>query len=642
MLQYIHDKLSGKLAYILLGALALVFSVWGVQGIVSFSAKREAGMRVNGEDIDTERVRRAYQDQIAQISRAFKGDLPAPIKARVEQQVTDQFVAVTLLSQQSQKQGYTVSDADVVRAIQGEQAFQVDGKFDRDSYLGRLRMLGYTPTMFEAEERKDLRDRQIEAGIRLSAFATEPELKRLAALENETRTIGYAAIPAAKFLPTVHADAAAIQAYYEGHKSEYMTPDTVTLSYLALRLEDLAAQVAVTDAELQGFYDQVKDRYVEAEKRQARHILIEGSDDAARAQAESVYKEATAPGADFAELAKKYSKDPGSAAKGGDLGWAERSTFVPSFAEALFAMQPGEIRGPIKSQFGWHIIKLEGIQAGKAKSLADVKPQLEAEYRRNEAEKRFGDAQEKLDQLVFENSGSLQPAASALGLKIGQIADFTRTGGGAPFGADPKLIESAFAADVLAGQNSRALELKPGLVVAIRASNRREPALRPLTEVRAQVETAVNEGLAAKAAQDAANALSAALLAGKPWSEALKPLGATHAPDTEQEKAPPNLVVFQPAISMTRIQTGVPRAVTTSAFQAAHPQGGKPSVGSVALLKGDVAVYAVDAVQPGVPGKDASSQAQRIAQASAVGEITAYVQTLKAAASIHTNPQLFE
>jgi peptidyl-prolyl cis-trans isomerase D len=642
MLQYIHDKLSGKLAYILLGALALVFSVWGVQGIVSFSAKREAGMRVNGEDIDTERVRRAYQENISQMSRAFKGDLPAPIKARAQQQVTDQFVAIALLDQQSQKLGYTVSDADVVRAIQGEQAFQVDGKFDRDSYLGRLRMLGYTPAMFEAEERKDLRDRQIEAGIRLSAFATEAEVKRFAALENETRTIAYAAIPAAKFLPTVHADAAALQTYYDAHKSDYQTPDTVTLSYVALRLEDLAAQVAVTDADLQAYFDQVKDRYVEPEKRHARHILIQGGDEAARAKAESVYKEAAAPGADFAELAKKYSSDAGSAAQGGDLGWAEKGFLVPSFADALFAMQPGEIRGPIQSQFGWHIIKLEGIQAGKAKSLAEVRPQLEAEYRKNEAEKRFGDLQEKLDQLVFENSGTLQPAASALGLKIEQIADFTRTAGGAPFGADPKLIESAFSADVLAGQNSRALELKPGVVVAIRASNRRAPALRPLPEVRAQVETAVREDLAAAAAADAAKALSAALTAGKPWSEALKPLGPTHAPDTEQEKAPPTLVVYQPAMSMTRTQQGAPRALTTSAFQAAHPQGGKPSVGSVALLKGDVAVYTVEAVQPGVLDKDATSQAQRIAQASAIGDITGYVETLKAGATIHTNPQLFE
>jgi peptidyl-prolyl cis-trans isomerase D len=642
MLQYIHDKLSGKLAYILLGALALVFSVWGVQGIVSFSAKREAGMRVNGQDIDSERVRRAYQEQIAQISRAFKGDLPAPIKARAQQVVTDQFVAVALLDQHSQKLGYTVSDADVVRAIQGEQAFQVDGKFNRDSYVGQLRMQGYTPAMFEAEERKDLRDRQIEAGLRLSAFATEAEVKRLAALENETRTIAYAAIPAAKFLPTVHADAAAIQAYYDAHKSDYMTPDTVTLSYLALRLEDLAAQVAVTDADLQAYFEQVKDRYMEPEKRHARHILIQGSDDAARAKAESVYKEASAPGADFAELAKKYSGDAGSAAQGGDLGWAEKGFFVPSFADALFAMQPGEIKGPVKSQFGWHIIKLEGIQAGKAKSFDEVKPQLEAEFRRNEAEKRFGDQQEKLDQLVFENSGSLQPAASALGLKIGQIADFTRTGGGAPFGADAKLIESAFSSDVLAGQNSRALELKPGLVVAIRASNRRQPALRPLSEVRAQVESAVNEELAAKAASDAGQALSAALAAGKSWNEALKPLGVTHAPDTEKEKAPPNVVVYQPAITMTRTQQGAPRAVTTSAFQAAHPQGGKPSIGSVALLKGDVAVYTVDAVQPGVMDKDAVSQAQRVAQAAAIGEITSYVETLKNAASIHTSPQLFE
>ena len=642
MLQYIHDKLSGKLAYILLGALALVFSVWGVQGIVSFSAKREAGMRVNGEDIDTERVRRAYQEQIAQISRAFKGDLPAPLKTRAQQQVTDQFVAVTLLDQQAQKLGYTVSDADVIRAVQAEQAFQVDGKFDRDAYEGLLRSRGYTPAMFEAEERKDLRDRQIEAGIRLSAFATEAEVKRLAALEGETRSVAYAAIPAAKFLPGVHADAAAIQAYYDGHKSDYMTADTVTLSYVALRLDTLAAQVPVTDADLKAYFDSVKDRYVQPEKRHARHILIQGEDDAARAKADSVYKEATAPGADFAELAKKYSADAGSAQQGGELGWAEKGFFVPSFADALFAMQPGEIKGPVKSQFGWHIIKLEGIDAGKAKSFDEVKPQLEAEYRRTEAEKRFGDAQEKLDQLVFENSGSLEPAAQALGVKVEQIADFTRTAGGAPLGADPKLLEAAFSSDVLAGQNSRALELKPGLVVAIHASNRREPKLRPLSEVRAQVEQAVTEDLAAQAAADAAKTLSAALAAGTLWSDALKPLGPTHPPDTEKEKAPPNTVVYQPAMSMVRANAGVPRAVTTSAFQAAHPQGGKPSVGSVALLKGDVAVYTVDAVQPGTLGKDATSQAQRIAQSSAIGEITAYVETLRAAASIHTNPQLFE
>jgi peptidyl-prolyl cis-trans isomerase D len=636
MLQWINDRMK-HIGWIVILPLGLVFSVWGVHGIVDFTTRQDRGLRVNGEEVDLERLRRAYQEQVAQLSRAFPEEIPAEVRKTTQDNVVQEFVNTALLDQKVRDQRYVVSDKDVVESIAKYQGFQVGGQFNKDAYYALLRAQGYTPERFEAEQRQSLRVRALETGLFISSFATPAEIARYAALKLETREATVAVLPLAKYLAAARPDEAAVQAYYDAHKDEFKTPDTVHLSYVALTVADTAREVVVDDAALKAYYDTVQERYIEPEQRHARHILIQGGDAAAKQQADEVYALASKPGADFAALAKQYSKDAGSAAQGGDLGFAEKSFFVAPFADALFAMQPGEVRGPVKTEFGWHIIKLEQIQPGKAKALDEVKADLEREYRRAEAERRFGERQEKLEQLAFENNGSLEPVAKALGLKVEDVPDFYKGLAGNELAANPKLLQAAFSADVLGGQNSRPIELAPGDVVVIRASDRRPPADQPLEAVRAKAVDGARRELAEREAKAAAGRVAQAVAAGEKWDAALKPVGTVGSGKTP----PADAIRLEPAKFVGRTDPSVPAEVLGDIFKAKTPAAGQASTGVVRLANGDEAVYAVTAVKPGEV-KDGAAERRALGAAFGEAEFSAYLDAMRARATVHYNPALFE
>ncbi len=641
MLQWINDRFK-HFGWILLAPLALSFALWGVHGLVDFSSKLDKGLKVNGEELSVDALRNSYQDQVTQLHRMIPdGEIPASLLEGARRSLLDRYVGAALLNQQVTKQHFVVTDQQVVESIREIPAFQVGGHFDRDAYEGLLRQQGLSPQRFEAEERQSLRSRQLEGGLVVSAFVTPQEFNRTIALEKESRDAGYVLIPQAKYLAQMNPDAAALSAYYNAHKQDFLTPDTVSVDYVELTLDSVTAGVTVTDEALRGYYDQLKDRYVEPEKRRARHILIQsGTDDAkAKARAEELYKQASAANADFAALAKANSQDTVSAAEGGDLGWAEKTFFVAPFADALFAMKTGEIHPPVKTQFGWHIIKLDGVQEGHQKSFDEVRATLEPEFRRNEAEKLFGEQQEKIDTLAFENAGSLEPLAKALKLNVKSIADFTRANGGPGLPADPKVVAAAFSTDVLAGQNSRAIEIKPGDVVVLRASNHRAPTEQTEASVHDQVLAQVKLQMAAKAAQSAAQALMGSLSQGMPLAQAIASLGSTQGVDVSP--AAPSLVRYQPIKSLGRREKGVPTALIEALFKAPAPAVGKTGSGVVAL--GDtVGVYSLLAVKPGVVDDKDGTDMRPVMRAQGSSEVAAYIATLKAKSDIKIDPKLFD
>jgi peptidyl-prolyl cis-trans isomerase D len=639
MLQWINDRMK-VIGWIFILPLALVFAVWGVHGIVDFTTRSDRGLRVNGEEVNLERVRQAYQEQLVQLNRIYPDEVPADVKKATQDRVVEQFVNTALLDQRVKELGYVVSDKDVVESIAQYPGFQVAGQFNKDAYYSLLAAQGYTPERFEAEQRQLLKVRALESGLFVSSFATPAEVAREAALKGEQRELAVAIVPLARYLATAKPDEAAVKAYYEAHRDGFKTPDTVHLSYVALRVADAAREVAVDDAALKAYYDTVKERYIEAEQRHARHILIQGQDAAAKQKADEVYALAAKPGADFAALAKQYSQDAGSAPSGGDLGFAEKSFFVGPFADAVFAMQPGEVRGPVKTQFGWHIIQLEAIQPGKSKAFEEVRADLEREYRKTEAERRFGERQEKLEQLAFENSGSLEPVAKALGLKVEEIPDFYKGLPDNELAANAKLVQAAFSADVLGGQNSRPIELSPGNVVVIRATDRRPPAEQPLEAVRAKAVEGARRELAEREVQAAAERIAAGVAAGEPWDAALKAAGPVAVAG---KPAAPDALKFEPAKLTGRTEAGVAPEVLREAFKAQAPAtAGKATTGSVRLASGDVAAFAVTGVKPGEVKNGGAVERRALDAAAGQAEFAAYLEALRARATVHYNPAIFE
>jgi len=326
MLQRIRDSLQGQrwLAYLVLGALAVVFAAWGAYGIVNlnFGGSNYAA-EANGSKISLEDARNAWLRQQSMWQQRLGGsELPAPLRTRLQDQVLESLIRRALLTQRSHDLGYRVSNRALLEAVQGEQAFQVDGKYDPQAAKAALEQAGITLDTYEQQLRTDLQQLQLEGGIRASDFLTPAELTRYGDLQDQQREVRYLILPADRFRSSATINDAAVQAYYKEHLAQYMRPESADLQYAELRLEALAAQQEVSDADLHAAYEKEKSRLEGQEKRHARHILVTGKDDAAAlALAQQVLSQAKS-GKDFGALAKQYSQDPGSAQNGGDLGAA--------------------------------------------------------------------------------------------------------------------------------------------------------------------------------------------------------------------------------------------------------------------------------------------------------------------------------
>src|ERR1044072_1653979 len=346
MLQTMRDKITGWVASIFLGAIAVVFVFWGIDfqsSNASFAAK------VDGERIPVETVRRAWQQRQSQLQQMLRNELPPEMAKAQQTALLDQYIQQTLLTKRANDLGYKVSDAVLAKRVMDIPQFQVDGKFSADRYNALLRSNGLTESRFEADLQTEIMIDQLQSAVVDSSFALPYELERRYALEKQQREVDYALIATSDFLPTV----------------------------------------TVTDEQIQKYYEQNGNQFKTAERRQGRHILItatDGLDDAAAQKKAQELTEKAKAGADFAQLAKENSKDPGSAPQGGDLGWAQKGMFVGPFEDALFSMKPGEIRGPVKTQFGYHVLQLENVEAGRQQTFEEARAEVEAEYRKDKAQ----------------------------------------------------------------------------------------------------------------------------------------------------------------------------------------------------------------------------------------------------------------
>ncbi|HKD53459.1 MAG TPA: peptidyl-prolyl cis-trans isomerase, partial [Steroidobacteraceae bacterium] len=446
-------------------------------------------------------------------------------------------------------------------------------------------------------------------------------------LENEEREVRYLVLAADQFKPAAKVNDAAVAAYYKAHQSDYMTPESVQLQYAELRLESLAAQQSLSDQDLRAAYEKQRGRLEVPEKRHAHHILITGKDDAAAlAQAQQVLAQAKA-GKDFGELAKQYSQDPGSAPNGGDLGWADRNSFVKPFADALFSMKVGEISGPIKTQFGYHIIRLDEIQQGKTKSFEEARPELEAQLRRDHATDRFGEIQEQLQSKLAEGA-DLGALAQQYNLQQGEVREFTKGAGGAPLGAAPQLQELLFGDPPLAaGKVGGPVVLGDDRLVLVKVLEHRKPQEKPLAEVHDSIVAALTKEQSTQAALKAAQNAQHELAGGASFDSVARELK----------------VSADPAHFIGRRDPSIPAQVRDAAFALPKPSG-KAEYRALALSDGGAALVAVSAAR-GAAAHDAQAQTDRSlqeAQQLGTDTVLAYIEEVRRTADVRKNPKAFE
>jgi peptidyl-prolyl cis-trans isomerase D len=631
MLQSIHDKLKGWLAGVVLGAIGLVFVFWGINWTLSaptYAAK------VNGSEVSATEVRQSYQQQLAQAERQSNGTVSEAQRNEIKRRVLDDYVNSEALITRADALGYRVSDQELLDAMSKVPLFQVDGKFDYAHAVAVLRAQGRSIVEIEGLFKRDAKLKQLDSALTLSSFATTTEMKQFLALTRQQRELAWLTLSAEKYANEATPDDAALKTYYDAHKSEYMTPETVNLRYVEISLAQLAAKVNVDDAQLKTYYDEQKaktpERFTQAEQRRVSHILIpvaEAKDDAAaKAKAEGILKRAQG-GEDFAKLAKEFSQDPGSAAQGGDLGWSERKAWVPAFADAAFGMKVDEIRGPVKTQFGYHILKLSGIQPATVKTFEQAKADLETEYRRNEAERLFNNAQDQLADAALQNATDIDQVARKAGLTVLDLPKFSRIDGGGALGKVPAVIEAAFSQDVLDGRLSNIVEVEKGRGVVLRATDHMLPQQKPLDSVRTELTAAWKKQrgveLAAAAAADAVKRLAA----GESWDAVAKSVNVP--------VAPPKFV--------GRGDQEVPLQVRTTAFAEAKPTT-KPIYSEAGLENGDAAVIALTAVRdaPADPKQQDQGMRRQMAMQIASTETQSYAAGARADAKVTLNPQAID
>jgi len=637
MLQRIGDALKGRegstrkwITYLIVGVLSFVFAAWGAYGIVNlnFGGSNYAA-EANGSKIPIEDARNAWLRQQSMWQQRLGGsELPAPLRTRLQDQVLESLIRRALLTERSHDLGYRVSDAALREAVHSEPAFQLDGVYSAEVAKAALAQAGISVDTYQQQLRTDLQQLQLEGGIRASDFLTPAELTRLTDLEDQQREVRYLTLPADRFHSAPVTDDA-VQAYYKEHQAQYMNPESVHLQFAELRLETLAAQQQqLSDADLRAAYEKEKSRLEVPEKRHARHILITGKDDAAAlAQAQQVLAQAKA-GKDFGALAKQYSQDPGSAQNGGDLGWAERSAFVKPFADALFAMKAGEITGPVKTQFGYHIIRLDEIQASKGKSFEEARPELEAQVRRARATDRFGEIQEQLQAKLAEPGADLAALAQQFTLQQGEVKEFVKGVGGAPLGAAPQLQQLLFGdpplgTDKIAGP----VLLGDDRLAIFRVLEHRASAPKPLAEVRESIVAAITKEQGTQAALSAAERARDDLLKGSSFDAVATQLK----------------VSADPAHFIGRNDPSVPAQIRDAAFAVPRPAG-KPEFRAVTLNDGGAALIAVSAVRTAA-AHDNEAQATRALQETerlGTGATMAYVDEVRRTASVRKNPKAFE
>src|SRR5512138_503313 len=632
MLQSIRDKITGWIAWIFLAVIAVVFIFWGIDfgtGGATYAAK------VDGERIPVQEVRRAWQQQQSRLQQMMRTELPQELVESQQRAILDQFVQQALLERRAKDLGFRVSDAALAQRVMEFPDFQVDGQFSKDRYNALIRASGLSEARFEEDLRTETLIRQLQTGIVDSAFVVPYELDRRFALEKQEREIQYALISANDFLDQITVTDEQVEAWYEEHKAEFLLPEKVDLQYIELTRDDAAGAIEVSEEALRDYYEQVKDKFESQERRRGRHILITTGGDVDDAAAEKKAADLAAQakgGADFAQLAKDNSKDPGSAAQGGDLGWAERGMFVGPFEEALFSMSPGEVRGPVKTQFGYHVIKLEEVEAGHERSFEDARAELEAEYRKEQSESLFYEQTQKLGDLAFESLTELDSVATALNLPLKTATGFSRDTGSAELPPNPEIVEVAFSEDVLQrGHNSPLIAAEEDRAMVLRVTQHVPAEARPLAEVRDQVVSRIKT----QAARDAASAKGADALArlekGESWDEVVKALGL-------------NAVGTR---FVTRQDGVAPSAIVNAVFEVPVEQisSEKPHFAGTVTADGNYGVFGVSDVRDADPASetpDARASRERLVGRQ-VGneEFSAYLEEAVRRADIVKNERVF-
>ncbi|GAB4173452.1 MAG: peptidyl-prolyl cis-trans isomerase [Wenzhouxiangellaceae bacterium] len=594
MLQAIRDRVTGIVAIIILGLLAIPFVFFGIDGYFR-AVPQDAVAIVGDSEITVTEFQSEFSRYRAQL-RAQMGDVYDELAANrpeARREFLERLIDRQLLENLAEDLKLDVAPSTVAEIIQSIPAFQVDGRFDPGYYRQRLQAIGQSPREFETGIIRDLMVQSVPAAVSSSTPVTDAEVDRWLTLFLETRSVRLLRVAGS---PLVDRDAVTeeeIQAWYEQNREQYMLPERVTVEYLLLDANRMVESLEIDEKTLKDRYEAVRDRFMTPERRHASHILIT-TEQRSEEEAEALIRALAsriASGESFAELAREYSEDPVSAVKGGDLGWIEPGVMMPAFEEALFAMQPGTVSEPVKTEFGWHLIRLEEIEAPRGQSFEEARAQIAEEVRQERAEELFVEMTDRLVDMIYADPTGLEAIGADLDLPVTTVGPFSRENPPELL-ADSRVLETIFSDLVLIErQSSEPIEIGPNRAVVVRVVDQIPPAPRALDDVREEI----RDRIALDKAREQARARAEAMLAEVRAGASLDSVAEAQALTVESRE-------------VTRRSFDLPADVIEGIFRMPLPGEGEAS--HAVLDAGmDWLVVALEQVSPGDPA--AAQEIQR-------------------------------
>ena len=624
MLQTIRERFTGVFAVTVFGMIVVSFIFWGIGNFTFLSGSSAA--TVDGVEISTAQLEGAYQNQLLQYSDY--GNLPAETRQAIKSSTLERMIRETVVDLYVGEEGYRIGDEQIAEIIQSAPEFQEDGVFKKELYYNWLDQTVQSARAFEAQQRQALRLGQLQRGIGATAFVTPTEYRRYLNLLFEKRQVSVATFDIAALADTVVIKDEEVQAYYESHPDDFRSPEAVDFEYIEISRDALGQDMQISEDVLKQYYEDNGDRFRHDEQRRASHILIPFGDDeaAAEEQARALTARIEA-GEPFADLARQYSKDGGTANQGGSLGTVMQSQMPGALGDAIFSMDEGELRGPVRTEFGFHVVKLDEIIPGGPLPLDEVRGELVQELKSQAVDGEFQQLERQLSDALFDAT-DLQSIADVAGLDVKTVAGFTREGG-EPFGGNQAVIEAVFDPLVLnERQISDLVAVDANRSVMIYVTDYHPEARRALEDVHDEIVFSLQSQHALNMIEDRSRRLQEALAEGRDFADMAAQLEAT----------------FEPNITVGRVEEDVDKAVLNAIFRAKKPSPGKSRLGSTITTEGNYAVYAVNAVIPGrpeaIPLEERDQRKERLQSEAGAADYIAFVNDLTRKADVERNADI--
>lgn len=478
--------------------ITLPFALWGVDSYVRNAEVSVGVATVGGAKITQQDLQSALREQQDRMRAQLGGKFDAAMfeSPQIRRAVLDSLITQRLLAEQARQAKLTVGNEQLVQFIASVPSLQENGKFSRERYEALVAAQNMSKEMFEARLRQDMAMQQLMLPVTEGGITGKDAAGRWSATQLEQREVAEVRLLPDSYAGQVKLAADAVQKFYEANRKQFELPEQVRAEFVVLSREVMTAQTAISDEQIKSHYQARADRYKEGETRRASHILVKAAKDApeaelkaAKAKADELLAQVKKAPADFAKIAKANSQDPGSAEKGGDLDWFGRGMMTKVFEDATYALKEGQISDVVRSDFGFHIIRLAGVRGERVRPLEEVKAEILAELKQESGTKKYAEAAEAFGNMVYEQADSLKPAAEKWKLELRQTPWFAKGGKLPPPFDNPKLATALFSDDALKNKrNSEAVEIAPGALVSARIIEHKPATLQALDVVKADIE----------------------------------------------------------------------------------------------------------------------------------------------------------